>query len=140
MSTQLRPILICGTPVSKSNDGKDVWEKEVGTEVGKHWKEAPLPADHRVGVTITYFAEPGVGPHDLDNLAKPILDAMKGIVYQDDNQVSDLLCRMRCPKTDPPPRNPPAGMDECLDQSKPVLIIDIDTQPCLTVEFAPEGR
>lgn len=34
-------------------------------------------------------------PFDLDNLPKPILDALKGLVYSDDNQVTDLVCRKR---------------------------------------------
>jgi hypothetical protein len=32
---------------------------------------------------------------DLDNIVKPILDAMKGLVYSDDSQVTDLICRKR---------------------------------------------
>jgi hypothetical protein len=31
----------------------------------------------------------------LDNMPKPILDALKGLVYVDDNQVTDLVCRKR---------------------------------------------
>lgn len=32
---------------------------------------------------------------DLDNLTKPFLDALKGLVYVDDNQVTDLIVRKR---------------------------------------------
>lgn len=32
---------------------------------------------------------------DVDNIPKPILDALKGVVYSDDRQVTDLLCRKR---------------------------------------------
>lgn len=31
----------------------------------------------------------------MDNIPKPILDALKGLVYVDDNQVTDLVCRKR---------------------------------------------
>ncbi|MEH1943399.1 MAG: RusA family crossover junction endodeoxyribonuclease [Nostoc sp.] len=32
---------------------------------------------------------------DVDNIVKPIQDAIKGLAYVDDNQVSDLLVRKR---------------------------------------------
>jgi len=41
----------------------------------------------RVGITHV-FATVTI---DLDNLAKPVLDALKGIVLQDDEQVRELM-------------------------------------------------
>ena len=32
---------------------------------------------------------------DIDNVPKPILDALKGVVFEDDSQVTDLICRKR---------------------------------------------
>lgn len=32
---------------------------------------------------------------DIDNIAKSIADAMNGVVYVDDSQISDLICRKR---------------------------------------------
>ena len=32
---------------------------------------------------------------DLDNLAKPVLDALEGLAYLDDSQVTDVLVRKR---------------------------------------------
>ena len=44
-------------------------------------------------MTITHiYAEVAV---DLDNLAKPVLDALKGLVCQDDEQVTDIKMRKR---------------------------------------------
>ena len=34
-------------------------------------------------------------------MAKPILDALETVVYEDDRQVSDLLCRKRDLRDDP---------------------------------------
>ena len=34
-------------------------------------------------------------PPDVDNITKPILDALTGLIYIDDSQVSDLVCRKR---------------------------------------------
>ena len=44
-------------------------------------------------VTITHIYESS--SLDVDNIPKPILDALKGLVYSDDTQVTDLLCRKR---------------------------------------------
>lgn len=32
---------------------------------------------------------------DIDNILKPILDTLKSLVYDDDNRVSDIICRKR---------------------------------------------
>lgn len=42
---------------------------------------------------VTYFYD-GVGM-DVDNIVKPIQDALKGLVYFDDSQVTDMLSRKR---------------------------------------------
>ena len=69
-----------------------------------------LPSSSPTAVTITYFTKRGPGEaRDVDNLAKPILDAMKGTIYCDDEQVSDLLCRIRGIKTKPRIMNQPVG-------------------------------
>ena len=47
-------------------------------------------------MTITYIYDSVDGASlDVDNIPKPILDALKGLVYLDDAQVTDLLCRKR---------------------------------------------
>ena len=44
-------------------------------------------------VTITYFYDRV--SLDVDNIPKPILDALKGLGYLDDEQVTDIICRKR---------------------------------------------
>ena len=44
-------------------------------------------------LTVMYFYESG--SMDIDNLPKPISDALKGLVYLDDEQVTDIVCRKR---------------------------------------------
>ena len=48
-----------------------------------------------VMVTITYLYSRDSKDIDVDNIPKPILDALKGMIYSDDSQVTDLLCRKR---------------------------------------------
>ena len=44
---------------------------------------------------ITYFSRSAPDKFDVDNTSKPILDALKGLVYTDDFQVTDLVFRKR---------------------------------------------
>jgi crossover junction endodeoxyribonuclease RusA len=46
-----------------------------------------------LAVTLVYFYRSS--PLDTDNMIKPILDAMKGIVFNDDCQVVDLHAGVR---------------------------------------------
>ena len=144
---RIPPILVSGPAASENvkktnRDRWCKWKKKVRAEVREHWEHGSLLlTDRLVAVTITYFAQGGPDenvpcePHDVDNLAKPILNAMEGVVYADDKQVSDLLCRMRYLQDHPTPCNPPVGLDEYLRQQKPVVVIEIDLDPCLTAEF-----
>lgn len=74
-------------------------------------------------MTITYFYD----GHslDVDNIPKPILDALKGIVYDDDHQVSDLLCRKRELGGDLLIRNPSAAVLDSLGDGEPFLHIGV---------------
>jgi hypothetical protein len=51
------------------------------------------PIGTEVLVTITYYYVDRA--LDIDNLAKPICDALKGFVYDDDDQIVELLVRKR---------------------------------------------
>ena len=52
-----------------------------------------MPVTGAVRVEITHFYDEV--ELDVDNLAKPIIDALKGLIFLDDGQVTDLLCRKR---------------------------------------------
>ncbi len=59
----------------------------------QNWPAAEVPVVGSIMLTITYFYE-NISM-DVDNLPKPISDALKGLVYVDDEQVPDVLCRKR---------------------------------------------
>lgn len=57
------------------------------------WPEAEVPTDQRLAMKIGYFyieAAP-----DLDNILKPIIDALKGVVFSDDELIDDLVASKR---------------------------------------------
>ena len=57
-----------------------------------YWGSEP-PSSEPVMVSITYFFDRV--DFDVDNFPKPILDALKELVYVGDRQVTDLICRKR---------------------------------------------
>ena len=52
-----------------------------------------MPVAGPVNLEITHFYIDA--QLDVDNLLKPIMDALKGVIFLDDRQVTDLLCRKR---------------------------------------------
>ena len=58
----------------------------------RQWRSDP-PETGSVEVSISYyFVEDTLG---VDNIPKPILDALNGLVFLDDQQVTDLCCHKR---------------------------------------------
>ena len=60
----------------------------------KEWRGArPSWGDHVVEIRMEHVGEPPI--MDLDNLAKALLDAIKGYLFHDDSQVARLLVERR---------------------------------------------
>ncbi len=121
-------LVMTGAPVSNQTrrgrqrrQRRRDWIQEVQQAAKQEWG-TERPHDRAVAVTITYFYD-GRSP-DVDNVPKPILDALKGIVYHDDRQVSDLFCRKR-ELGDLLIRNPSAAVLESLGDGKPFLHIGV---------------
>ena len=80
------------TPVSYQTRKKmrrGDWRQDVKNAARQVWgSESPVTGP--VMVTITYFFDDILV--DVDNIPKPILDALEGVVFEDDSQVYDLLC------------------------------------------------
>lgn len=96
--------------------------REVQSAARERWDAEP-PADGSVAVTITYFFDDV--ELDVDNIPKPILDALEGLAYYDDSQVSDLLCRKRDLNDAPAFGSPSPDLLEYLADSKQVLHISV---------------
>ncbi len=80
---------VSGQPVSSQAGNKkqlSQWVESVRSKAQQHWSGAPL--NRFVHVSITYCCREWCG--DIDNLAKPILDALQGIIYRDDHLVRRL--------------------------------------------------
>ena len=124
-------FVISGPPVSQQARRRWLvreWTQNVQAAAKRYWDNEP-PYAREVMVAITYFFE-GVSL-DVDNVPKPILDALNGLVYADDTQVTDLLCRKRELNGDLRIQNPSpiivatlAGLEEFLH----IVVADAQSQ------------
>ena len=78
-------------------------------------------------LTVTYFYDSVA--MDLDNLPKPILDALKGLVYVDDDQVTDIVCRKRNRNSELRLENPSIFLGESFRRGNEFLYIVIGEAP-----------
>ncbi len=78
-------------------------------------------------VTLTYVYDEI--PLDVDNIPKPILDALQGLVFSDDEQITDLLCRKRELNADLQVQRFSPFLNEALARSTPFVHIVVDHAP-----------
>ncbi len=85
-----------GPPVSQQTRRRErlpPWRAVVRAAAQDLWPVAGTPLEQELSLTITYFYEDA--PTDVDNIVKPILDSIKGLIYRDDVQITDLVSRRR---------------------------------------------
>lgn len=94
---------LIGTPVSLQGkpDSKNLWKETVKAAAEQRKKElvewsylVPQPLEIR----IYYFPTAPMGG-DIDNIVKPILDAMIGVIYVDDKTVERVVVQKIEPAT-----------------------------------------
>jgi crossover junction endodeoxyribonuclease RusA len=88
-------FLIPKRPVSLQTDKRDSlknWKKYVQTEAMKTW-QAEFTRDLGLSLTLVYFYNKD--PLDIDNIIKPIQDALVGLVYEDDGLITDISAHRR---------------------------------------------
>lgn len=82
-----------GVPRGPRAESRDVWQDKV-----REAATGSLPAGWQLlteplSVAIVYFHTADATGIDVDNMSKPILDALQGIIYEDDRQVEQLTAR-----------------------------------------------
>jgi len=87
-------FIVPGTPRSANANPRSRrrWRERVSRAAVERLKEEDGPTDENMAVLIIYFYQ-GDTSLDVDNIAKSLLDGLKGVVFRDDQQVSELLIR-----------------------------------------------
>lgn len=89
-------FIVEGSPISQQTRRRErlrAWQSRVREKAESQWSENFRTATEDVLLQIVYFYKETV--LDVDNIVKPIQDAMIGLAYLDDVQVTDILVRKR---------------------------------------------
>ncbi len=123
-------FIVEGTAVSLQASGKT---KAAWKETIKAAGEVVIPGGSwaltdRVAVTIFYFPE-GEMTGDVDNIVKPILDAMAKFIYVDDRQVERIVAQKFERDNIFTFSNPSAVLIAALGKEGPAVYIKITDDP-----------
>jgi crossover junction endodeoxyribonuclease RusA len=89
-------FLIRSRPVSQQTRRRNrlrEWKEFVRGEAMRYWASSHTPADGPVCITLVYLYEEAA--LDVDNIIKPIQDALVGLAFSDDSIVTDTISRRR---------------------------------------------
>nr|WP_278003278.1 RusA family crossover junction endodeoxyribonuclease [Nodosilinea sp. TSF1-S3] len=89
-------FIVDGPPVSQQTRRRErlrAWQSVVRQEAEKYWASGQSAVTGLVMLQVTYFYDSVA--IDVDNIVKPIQDAIIGLAYIDDDQVTDVLVRKR---------------------------------------------
>lgn len=90
-------FVVIGTPISlqaKNRERLQAWKNFVRQAAEKSWNANPLSVGEFVELTVVYYYD-ATTPLDIDNIIKPIQDALIGLIYTNDSQVTDVISRKR---------------------------------------------
>lgn len=123
-------IVVKGRPFSvrASSRSRQMWQDRIRQEATKGF-QAPL-TDNDLVVTITFFYK-AFPDFDTDNISKPIVDALNGIAFLDDKQVSRRYIQRRNIRGQFTVSNP--------DPLVAKAIADGDEFVCITIERDDPG-
>ena len=124
-------FLVRGTPVSLQatrSKSREEWKARVRAASKTVVPDYHFASEDRMSVMLYYLPdEPMQG--DVDNIVKPILDALGAHIYIDDHQVERLVVQKFEPGNVFEFSNPTDAMLEALTGEKPVLYVRISNDP-----------
>jgi crossover junction endodeoxyribonuclease RusA len=124
-------FLVEGTAVSlaaKRRESVDEWKARIVSASGAVLPEAHFAWESTVAVTLFYFPAAQM-QGDIDNIVKPILDAMERHIYIDDRQVERLLVQKFEPGNVFAFSSPTRTLAEALSAPRPVLYVRLSADP-----------
>jgi Holliday junction resolvase RusA-like endonuclease len=89
-------FVVYGTPRSFRSHSRPAlieWMSTVKAAASARWPSETPPLRGKVRVVVTYYHEGEIARLDNDNMVKPVLDALTGLIYFDDRQASSIEVR-----------------------------------------------
>ena len=124
-------FLVKGTPVSlqaKGAKSRKEWKERVKSASSGVIPSPHFASNERMAVTLYYLPrEPMQG--DLDNIVKPVLDALSRHIYLDDGQVERIVVQRFEPQNAFEFSKPTARLAEALSGHGPILYVRVSANP-----------
>jgi Holliday junction resolvase RusA-like endonuclease len=124
-------FVVPGTPVSlqaKRTDSKMAWKALVKEASYTALPEGHFSTTSPMSVTLFYFPATEM-QGDIDNIIKPILDALCKHVYDDDKQVERVWVQKFEPGKIFQFSNPTRMLTEAIQGEKPLLFVRLTDDP-----------
>lgn len=134
MSVQIEfplEFVVAGTPVSlqaKRRASLDEWKSRIVEASRTVLPEGHFAADDPLAITLYYFPNSEM-QGDIDNIVKPVLDALERHIYIGDRQVQRVLVQKFEPGSVFSFTRPSPILGNALEQSKPALYIRLSDDP-----------
>jgi len=103
------------------------WKRKIREHAESQWPPEEFPHMEQLIIKITYFYDEV--SMDVDNIPKPISDALNGLVYFDDEQLTDNYTRKRNLNDELIIENPSTVLASGLSLETEFLYIIIDEAP-----------
>ncbi len=120
-----------GTPVSLQASraaSKEAWKDRVKKASYSVLPEGHFSTDAPISVTLFYFPDTEMRG-DVDNIVKPILDALSKHIYNDDRQVERVWVQKFEPGRIFQFTSPSEVLSEALAGEKPLLFVRLGDDP-----------
>jgi crossover junction endodeoxyribonuclease RusA len=119
-------FIVSGTAVSAQarSEALKEWKSRIKDSASKNLPHGHFATQDSLGVTIFYFLEEEM-QGDIDNIIKPILDALCKHVYMDDHQIERIFIARFEPEKIIKFDSPSIILDKAIEMDKPNLYIKI---------------
>lgn len=124
-------FVVEGTPVSAQRGRRRSvrqWRERIVEAARQILPEGHFASEAPISVILYYFPSVPM-PGDIDNIVKPILDAMCRHIYLDDHQVERLVVQKFEPGRGFSFTSPTATLLEALNRPRPALYIKLSDNP-----------
>ena len=124
-------FLVKGTPVShqaKRPESREEWKERVRAASTAVIPKPHFASEDRMSVTL-YYLPPAPMQGDIDNIVKPVLDALSRHIFIDDRQVERVLVQKFEPGKVFGFARPGDTLSEALQAERPVLYVRVSNDP-----------
>jgi len=124
-------FIVRGTPVSlqaKRPESREEWKGRVKTASSTAIPSSHFASDEPMSITLYYFPNKSM-QGDVDNIVKPIVDALARHIYIDHHQVERIVVQKFEPGSGFPFSQPTARLADALGGEPPLLYVRVSNDP-----------